>query len=122
MKAGKAGSAKLDQAKATEANAVMNADQKFGSKRDALAGTAPALFNAAPASQAAHDREVIQQAYYGRIVNGIDTAGGRLYIGNSAADIGSRPIGSGRQTKYESFGPFSAPTGKNWILIYNDPE
>ena len=64
----------------------------------------------------------MQQAYYDRQVSGTDTAGGRNYIGNASAPIESRPIGDGRQTTYEHYGPFGAPTGKNYVLIYNDPE
>jgi RHS repeat-associated protein len=122
VKPGPAGAAQLDKAKAAEANAVMNADTNLGDNRSSQAGTAPADVSHAPAAQTAHDREVVQQAYYDRQVYGTDTAGGREFIGNSSSAINSRPIGSGRQTTYESFGPFDAPSGKGTILIYNDPE
>jgi hypothetical protein len=122
VKPGAAGQDKLDQAKAAEANAVMNADTNLGDNRSHLASTADETASHAPPGQTAHDREVIEQAYYDRVVYGTDSANGREFIGNSPQDIGSRPIGSGRQTTYESFGQFDAPTGKGWILIYNDPK
>jgi len=122
VKPGRAGAAELDKGKAAEANAVMNADTNLGDKRSKLAGTAPSDESHAPAAQTAHDREVVEQAYFDRQVYGTDTAGGREYIGNSSSAIDSRPIGSGRQTTYESIGPFDAPSGKGTILIYNNPE
>jgi hypothetical protein len=118
---GKAGSAKLDQAKAAEANAVMNADQRWGQARTQLAGTERSDVNKAPASQASHDLEVVEQAYYNRAVYGQDTAGGRVFIGNSNSDISGRSIGDSRQDTYESYGPFGNAY-KNFILIYEDPE
>lgn len=71
--------------------------------------------------------QIMQSAYTNRANGGADPVQGRTFYGTShipPSRLLSRPIGSGRQTVYEHFGPFNDSVGggrQTWIYIYNDP-
>jgi hypothetical protein len=68
----------------------------------------------------------MQDAAANRANGGADPVEGRTFYGTSHTPpdrLTSRPIGNGRQTVYESFGPFKDSTSRQptYIYIYNDP-
>jgi hypothetical protein len=70
--------------------------------------------------------QIMQDAYTNRANGGADPVGGRTFYGTShipPSRLHSRPIGRGRQSVYESFGPFNDSRSRQttWIYIYNDP-
>jgi hypothetical protein len=70
----------------------------------------------------AQDQAIMRQVYTEHIVGLRDAADGRRFFGNSPDKINSRPIGKGRQTVHERFGPFDHGKGRpQYIYIYNDP-
>jgi RHS repeat-associated protein len=102
----------LAKGKTAEANAILNNAEK--AKPNAMApstGTAPA-----------GDKQIMEEAVYNRATGGDDPVEGRTYFGNSAQDLGSRPVGNGRQSVYDSFGTFTwGNNAPQYIYIYNDP-
>ncbi len=102
----------LAKGKTAEANAILNNAEK--AKPNAMApstGTAPA-----------EDKQIMEEAVYNRATGGDDPVEGRTYFGNSAQDLGSRPIGNARQSVYDSFGTFTwGNNAPQYIYIYNDP-
>ena len=98
------------------ANALINnANRKRPNKVAPDTGTA-----SSPLSQ------IMQDAYTNRANGGADPVGGRTFYGTShipPSRLHSRPIGRGRQSVYESFGPFNDSWSHQttWIYIYNDP-
>jgi len=85
--------------------------------------TAPPTGNSTPV-----DLAIMRLAYYSRASGGSDPMQGRTYFGTSAEVLNSRPAGNGlkgpagRQTVYQSFGPFDwGHHPQQYIYIYNDP-
>jgi hypothetical protein len=71
------------------------------------------------------DQKSMRNTYTER-THGVDPVHGRSFVGTShltPAQLHSRPIGRGRQTVYESFGPFKDSTSRKqtYMYIYNDP-
>ena len=70
--------------------------------------------------------KIMQDAFTNRADGGADPVHGRTFYGTSHISprrLHSRPIGNGRQTVYQHFGPFNdSYSGRTtWIYIYNDP-
>jgi len=70
--------------------------------------------------------KAMQDAYTNRANGGADPVQGRTFYGTShipPSRLHSRPIGSGRQSVFQSFGPFKDSTSRlpTYIYIYNDP-
>jgi hypothetical protein len=70
--------------------------------------------------------KAMQDAVTNRANGAADPVEGRTFYGTSHTppdQLHSRPIGNGRQTVYESFGPFKDSTSRQptYIYIYNDP-
>jgi hypothetical protein len=70
--------------------------------------------------------KAMRDAFTNRAKGGVDPVHGRTFYGTShipPSRLHSRPIGNGRQTVYEHFGPFNDSwSGRTtWIYIYNDP-
>ncbi len=69
----------------------------------------------------------MQGAFRNRTHGGVDPVHGRTFYGTShlpPTRLHSRPIGHGRQTVYEHFGPFhdNWSRRRTWIYIYNNPQ
>lgn len=69
--------------------------------------------------------KAMQDAYTNRANGGADPVQGRTFYGTSHITpdrLHSRPIGNGRQTVFEHFGPFRDSTSRlpTYIYIYND--
>lgn len=107
----------LEKGKAALANAIINGAE---SKHPPLVAT-PTV----PASS--QDAQIMRDAYTNRANGGADPVNGRTFYGTSHTppdQLHSRPIGNGRQTVYEHFGPFNDSVGggrQTYIYIYNDP-
>lgn len=87
-------------------------------------GHQPSDRSKASASQTEHDLEVVGQTYENRFVNGVDTANGGVFIGNSDGPIThkhSEGVNYPTLNPPGPFGPFGGAQ-KNYILIYGDPE
>jgi len=104
--------------KSAEANAIIN-----NAELPRPNVMAPSTGTASP-----QDRAIMEEAFYNRATGGDDPVEGRTYFGNSAQDLGSRPAGNnlpgaaGRQSVYDSFGPFTwGNNAPQFIYIYNDP-
>jgi hypothetical protein len=70
--------------------------------------------------------KAMRNAYTNRANGGADPVHGRTFYGTSHIPpnrLHSRPIGNGRQTVYQHFGPFRDSTSRlpTYIYIYNDP-
>jgi hypothetical protein len=120
LRPGKAGAKELEKGRIATANAVMNGDAALGTARPqtAVASVTPAAMRT---QQYEQSQQTASQAYYDRRVYGQDTAGGRMFFGNSREELQSRPIGDSRQTVYDQFGPFEYYGQDTFIYIYNDP-
>jgi len=107
----------LEKGKTALANAIINGAE---SKHPPLVAT-PTV----PASS--QDAQIMRDAYTNRANGGADPVNGRTFYGTSHTPpdrLLSRPIGNGRQTVYEHFGPFNDSIGggrQTYIYIYNDP-
>jgi RHS repeat-associated protein len=107
----------LEKGKTALANAIINGAE---SKHPPLVAT-PTV----PASS--QDAQIMRDAYTNRANGGADPVNGRTFYGTSHTppdQLHSRPIGNGRQTVYEHFGPFNDSVGggrQTYIYIYNDP-
>ncbi|WP_220464965.1 RHS repeat-associated core domain-containing protein [Granulicella sp. 5B5] len=84
-------------------------------------GVAPDTGTASPSLATA-----MKDAYTNRANGGADPVQGRTFYGTSHIPpdrLHSRPIGNGRQTVFQHFGPFRDSTSRlpTYIYIYNDP-
>jgi hypothetical protein len=102
----------LEKGKTAEANAILNNAQQ----------TKPNQMAPATGTPTSQDLKIMEQVYYDRATGVPDPVAGRTYFGNSAQELTSRPVGSGRQTVYSHFGPFDwGSNAPQYIYIYNNP-
>ena len=123
VKPGKAGAAELEKGRIATANATMNGDVKLGTSRPETASTTVSA-SAAGTPQYQQSQLAAAQAYYGRTVNGTDTAGGRMFFNNRFNDyMGPRITEGGKEENvYQRYGPFEANGQSSaYIVIYDDP-
>ena len=116
--------AELERAKRVKADAIINADQKYGTRRQRIARTAPASmpFRLSQSPQYQENLRIAREQVLGRKLGARpDTANGRTFIGNSSAILTSRPIGNSRQTVHQHFGPFSVGKRTTYDYTFNDP-
>lgn len=114
---GKAG--ELEEAKTAQAHAIIN-----GLLSRNPPDVAPDVLSkgAEESVGRSDDQRIMRQAYLDRIAGKPDPVQGRKFFGNSTQFLNSRPIGNGRQTVFQRFGPFDHGKGaKQYIYIYNDP-
>jgi len=93
----------LDEAKRHEANAILD-NARLRHPNSMASRT---LSSGAAHSQGRdQDMRIMRQVYYDRMTGEDDPVEGRTFFGNSAQDLGSRPIGDSRQSVYDAWGPF----------------
>jgi hypothetical protein len=128
----------LRRAKAAQANAVINADRKYGVKRDKIAGTATwkVADHVKESAQFQQALGAARTAYQENSL-GADPTGGAIFFNNRfEKDVGKngehlrddriirdkqyRPVG--RQRVKNVYGPFTVGGGKVWTLTYGPVE
>jgi hypothetical protein len=116
--------ATLQEAKTAQANAVMNADYQFGANRQNVVPTAPATVTTGLANSPQYQQALTaaRTAFLQQNL-GTDPTGNRVFFNNRFNnDAGPRSIGSGQQTVFKQYGPFTIGGGPMWTLIYNNPK
>lgn len=109
----------LDKAKTAVANAIVNGKME---KQPPTVAPDTLTAQAAGSIGRTRDQVIARDVFADRLGGKPDPVDGRTFYGTSKDVINSRPIGSGRQTVAQRFGPFDHGKGpKQYVYIYNNP-
>jgi len=114
----------LQDAKTAQAHAVIDADHKYGKKREQITGTAPwkvpkKLKGSTQFQQALN---AARKAYQDDNI-GINPIGGRVYFNNRFEGddkTAPRTYHGHSQDVFRIYGPFTVGGGRVWTVIYDD--
>ncbi len=123
VRVGTSSTAALQEAKTAQANAVMNADQMFGSLRMQRVHTAPATVTPQLTNDPQY-QEALNAARlaYEQQMTGQDPTGGRMFFNNRYNDyLGPRNLGGQQLNVFSHYGPFVWGSQNVYILIYDNP-
>jgi hypothetical protein len=121
---GKSSPQDLQKAKLFQAHAIINADRKYGDRRDALVSTAPKDVTA-PLEHSHQYGQALDAARtaFQQQLSGSDPTGGRMWFNNrSEAGTYERHFKNGDADVFRQFGPFQLGKQTKYTIINDNPK